>query len=66
MSPHFFDLVGHLENNWNKQCEAGKVGINYPALVVFDLDACLWDQEMYTMSALPDRTAIGDLNGKPP
>ena len=26
-------------------CSA-KVGIDYPELVVFDLDACLWDQEM--------------------
>jgi hypothetical protein len=47
------------------QREAGKVGIDYPELVVFDLDACLWDQEMYTMSALPDRTVTGSLNGKP-
>jgi magnesium-dependent phosphatase 1 len=40
------------------------VGIDYPELVVFDLDACFWDQEMYQMSALPDKTVIGDLNGK--
>jgi hypothetical protein len=40
-----------------------RVGIDYPELVVFDLDACLWDQEMYTMSALPGETVTGDLNG---
>jgi len=42
---------------------SGVVGIDYPELVVFDLDACLWDQEMFEMSALPDRTETGDLNG---
>ena len=40
-----------------------RVGIDYPELVVFDLDACLWDQEMYEMSALPSKTVEGDLNG---
>jgi len=35
-----------------------------PELVVFDLDACFWDQEMYEMPALPDRTVEGDLNGR--
>ena len=40
------------------------MGIDFPELVVFDLDACFWDQEMYEMPALPDRTATGDLNGK--
>ena len=39
------------------------LGIEYPELVVFDLDACLWDQEMYEMSALPDKTVYGPLNG---
>lgn len=42
----------------------GRLGIDYPELVVFDLDACFWDQEMFEMSQLPDRTATGDLNGK--
>jgi hypothetical protein len=37
--------------------------MDYPELVVFDLDACLWDQVMYTMSALPGKTVTGDLNG---
>lgn len=40
-----------------------EVGVDYPELVVFDLDACLWDQEMYTMSAMPGKTTTGDLNG---
>lgn len=39
------------------------MGIDYPELVVFDLDACLWDQEMYTCSAMPSKTVTGDLNG---
>jgi hypothetical protein len=42
---------------------AGRLGIDYPELVVFDLDACLWDQEMYEMTAMPDRTVTGPLNG---
>lgn len=38
---------------------------HYPELVVFDLDACFWDQEMYEMSSMPDpsRSIKGDLNG---
>jgi magnesium-dependent phosphatase 1 len=36
----------------------------YPELTVYDMDACLWDQEMYTMSALPDKKVMGDLNGR--
>uniref|UniRef100_A0A7S1C0N6 Magnesium-dependent phosphatase-1 n=1 Tax=Corethron hystrix TaxID=216773 RepID=A0A7S1C0N6_9STRA len=36
----------------------------YPALTVFDLDACLWDQEMYEMPAMPSRPIEGDLNGR--
>eukprot|EP00580_Thalassiosira_gravida_P006220 CAMPEP_0201636044 /NCGR_PEP_ID=MMETSP0493-20130528/8349_1 /ASSEMBLY_ACC=CAM_ASM_000838 /TAXON_ID=420259 /ORGANISM="Thalassiosira gravida, Strain GMp14c1" /LENGTH=223 /DNA_ID=CAMNT_0048108077 /DNA_START=122 /DNA_END=793 /DNA_ORIENTATION=- len=36
----------------------------FPELVVFDLDACFWDQEMYTLSIIPDESDIvtGDLN----
>jgi len=37
---------------------------NYPDLLVYDMDACLWDQEMYTMTAMPDQTVLGDLNGR--
>ena len=40
------------------------VGIDYPELVVFDLDACFWDQEMFEMTALPSEIVKGDLNGK--
>lgn len=38
----------------------------FPELCVFDLDACFWDQEMYTLSRIPDSTNIvkGDLNGR--
>jgi len=35
-----------------------------PELVVFDLDACFWDQEMYEMPALPDQEVKGELNGR--
>lgn len=41
-----------------------KTAMNYPELIVFDLDACLWDQEMYAMPALPSKKVYGDLNGK--
>jgi magnesium-dependent phosphatase 1 len=44
------------------EATCGVVGIDYPQLVVFDLDACLWDQEMYEMTALPDQTMKGPLN----
>jgi len=38
----------------------------YPDLVVYDMDACLWDKEMYQMTAIPteDNVVIGDLNGR--
>ncbi|KAL3939921.1 MAG: hypothetical protein SGBAC_005451 [Bacillariaceae sp.] len=36
----------------------------YPELTVYDMDACLWDQEMYTMSSLPGEKIMGDLNGR--
>eukprot|EP00536_Pseudo-nitzschia_multiseries_P003084 jgi/Psemu1/301769/fgenesh1_kg.44_\ len=38
-----------------------RCGIDYPELVVFDLDACFWDQEMYEMPALPSKTVTGPL-----
>jgi len=39
--------------------------IFFPKLCVFDLDACFWDQEMYTMHALPTQTITGELsNGR--
>ncbi|KAL7509878.1 hypothetical protein ACHAXN_011619 [Cyclotella atomus] len=39
---------------------------HYPELCVFDLDACFWDQEMYTLSKIPDETNVvkGDLIGR--
>lgn len=36
----------------------------YPELLVYDMDACLWDQEMYTMSSMPEKKVMGDLNGR--
>lgn len=36
----------------------------WPELLVYDMDACLWDQEMYEMNALPEKTVLGDLNGR--
>lgn len=38
-----------------------------PTLTVFDLDACLWDKEMFEMPAVPEDPADavkGDLNGR--
>lgn len=58
------DLVHEDEDFSQFLLLQGRVGIDYPELVVFDLDACFWDQEMYELSHLPDRTAKGDLNGK--
>ena len=39
---------------------------HFPELVVFDLDACFWDQEMYTLSQIPNESNIvkGDLHGR--
>lgn len=34
-----------------------------PALVVFDLDACLWDHETYQLAGPPSRLLRGDLRG---
>ena len=36
----------------------------YPRLVVFDLDACFWDQETFELDAVPNRTIVGDLQGR--
>lgn len=36
----------------------------YPELTVYDMDACLWDQEMYEMTDMPSKTVLGDLNGR--
>lgn len=36
----------------------------YPELLVYDLDACLWDQEMFEMDEMPGKVVRGDLNGK--
>ncbi|OLP82669.1 hypothetical protein AK812_SmicGene36665 [Symbiodinium microadriaticum] len=38
----------------------------YPELCVFDLDACLWDKEMYEMEAIPQDSdvVLGDLRGR--
>mmetsp|Transcript_129598 Transcript_129598/g.415575 ORF Transcript_129598/g.415575 Transcript_129598/m.415575 type:complete len:304 (+) Transcript_129598:128-1039(+) len=38
----------------------------FPELCVFDLDACLWDKEMYEMRAIPveDSKVFGDLSGR--
>uniref|UniRef100_A0A7S4EFJ6 Magnesium-dependent phosphatase-1 n=1 Tax=Pseudo-nitzschia australis TaxID=44445 RepID=A0A7S4EFJ6_9STRA len=44
-----------------KQQKDPRCGIDYPELVVFDLDACFWDQEMYEMPALPSKTVSGPL-----
>ena len=40
--------------------------LQYPELVVYDLDACFWDQEMYEMPLVPTAQDVvrGDLNGR--
>jgi len=45
-----------IMNNNNNDCS--RCGIDYPELVVFDLDACFWDQEMYEMSTIPTKKDI--------
>mmetsp|Transcript_27424 Transcript_27424/g.55185 ORF Transcript_27424/g.55185 Transcript_27424/m.55185 type:complete len:155 (+) Transcript_27424:33-497(+) len=40
------------------------LGTQYPEMVVFDLDACLWDQEMYALDSLPTKKVYGDLGGR--
>eukprot|EP00543_Licmophora_paradoxa_P003382 CAMPEP_0202445280 /NCGR_PEP_ID=MMETSP1360-20130828/4120_1 /ASSEMBLY_ACC=CAM_ASM_000848 /TAXON_ID=515479 /ORGANISM="Licmophora paradoxa, Strain CCMP2313" /LENGTH=212 /DNA_ID=CAMNT_0049061469 /DNA_START=146 /DNA_END=784 /DNA_ORIENTATION=+ len=37
-----------------------------PELCVFDLDACFWDQEMFEMSRVPEKSDVvrSDLNGR--
>jgi magnesium-dependent phosphatase 1 len=35
-----------------------------PELTVYDMDACLWDQEMYTMRSMPGKKVMGNLNGR--
>jgi magnesium-dependent phosphatase 1 len=38
----------------------------YPELIVYDMDACLWDKEMYEMTSIPTESDVvrGDLNGR--
>eukprot|EP00586_Coscinodiscus_wailesii_P021830 CAMPEP_0172494982 /NCGR_PEP_ID=MMETSP1066-20121228/60546_1 /TAXON_ID=671091 /ORGANISM="Coscinodiscus wailesii, Strain CCMP2513" /LENGTH=264 /DNA_ID=CAMNT_0013266357 /DNA_START=50 /DNA_END=844 /DNA_ORIENTATION=+ len=38
----------------------------YPSLLVYDMDACLWDKEMFEMPAIPTsaNVVLGDLNGR--
>jgi len=45
-----------MNNDNNNDCS--RCGIDYPELVVFDLDACFWDQEMYEMSTIPTKKNI--------
>ena len=35
-----------------------------PALVVWDMDDCLWHPEMFTLSEMPSEGVRGDLNGR--
>jgi len=45
-----------------------RCGLDYPELVVFDLDACFWDQEMYEMPSIPTQknVVMGVLGGPNP
>ena len=42
------------------------IGGPFPELCVFDLDACLWDKEMFEMPSVPtvEHVVLGDLNGR--
>ena len=59
-------LLSSSSRNAVASSEEEEGGSTIPELVVFDLDACLWDQEMYEMTAIPSSTNVikGDLNGK--
>lgn len=50
----------------NLQAAADSKADPFPELCVFDLDACLWDKEMFEMEAIPTArdTILGSLNGK--
>ena len=50
--------------NTTTNAQYSRCGIDYPELVVFDLDACFWDQEMYQMSTIPtkDNIVLGSLS----
>eukprot|EP00439_Symbiodinium_sp_Y106_P012114 s4461_g1.t2 len=54
---------------WRSQASDGNQRAGegpYPELCVFDLDACLWDKEMYEMEAIPEDSdvVLGDLRGR--
>lgn len=51
-------------NQARKSATRLKMSLSFPELTVYDMDACLWDQEMYTMSAMPSKKIMGDLNGR--
>jgi hypothetical protein len=46
------------DNSIDNDTSNSRCGIDYPELVVFDLDACFWDQEMYQMSTIPTNENI--------
>ena len=58
------NIVVNKMSNSDEGGSSSNTVSSIPELVVFDLDACLWDQEMYEMSAMPSSTVKGDLNGK--
>ena len=38
--------------------------MDFPELIVFDCDMCLWSPEMYELRQIPDTPIFGDLNGR--
>ncbi len=38
--------------------------MEFPELIVFDCDMCLWSPEMYELRQVPDTPIFGDLNGR--
>ena len=48
-------------------CRTTSLAMNsYPELLVYDLDACFWDREMFQMPSIPSENNVvrGDLNGR--
>ena len=52
-------FAGHAVNTRRRVTTAAK-----PALVVWDMDDCLWSPEMFTLSEMPSEGVRGDLNGR--
>ena len=66
-SPNIFQRLPNQPASLHLKMSQGSLSSGpFPDLCVLDLDACFWDQEMYTLSYIPDTTNVvkGDLNGR--